>query len=179
CGKGLDLGFSTIFNFETKTVTGMGEQKLSRECYLGTQLPIDRFLTFYYGHPGFHIHDMLVISSVQIFTTMLYLGMPKGQLKLCEYTPSGAFIGVAGCYNLSPVFQWINRRIISIFLVFLIAYLRLFLQEFVERGTWKAVIRLRKHFASLSPAFKVFSVRIYSHSIASNLTFGGARYIAT
>ncbi|KAH9914111.1 1,3-beta-glucan synthase component-domain-containing protein [Fomitopsis serialis] len=176
-----DLGFGTILNFQTKIGTGMGEQMLSREYYyLGTQLPIDRFLTFYYGHPGFHIHNMLVILSVQIFiTTMVYLGTLKGQLTLCEYTSSGAFIGVAGCYNLSPVFQWINRCIISIFLVFLIAYLPLFLQELVERGTWKAVIRLSKHFASLSPAFEVFSTRIYSHSIASNLTFGGARYIAT
>ncbi|EPT03223.1 hypothetical protein FOMPIDRAFT_78799 [Fomitopsis schrenkii] len=181
CGKGRDLGFGTILNFQTKIGTGMGEQMLSREYYyLGTQLPIDRFLTFYYGHPGFHIHNMLVILSVQVFiTTMVYLGTLKGQLSICEYTSSGAFIGQAGCYNLTPVFQWINRCIISIFLVFLIAYLPLFLQELVERGTWKAVIRLSKHFASLSPAFEVFSTRIYSHSIASNLTFGGARYIAT
>lgn len=50
CGKGRDLGFGTILNFQTKIGTGMGEQMLSREYYyLGTQLPIDRFLTFYYG----------------------------------------------------------------------------------------------------------------------------------
>ena len=53
CGKGRDLGFGTILNFQTKIGTGMGEQMLSREYwYLGTQLPVDRFLTFYYGHPG-------------------------------------------------------------------------------------------------------------------------------
>jgi hypothetical protein len=46
----------------------MGEQMLSREYYyLGTQLPMDRFLTFYYGHPGFHINNILVILAVQIF----------------------------------------------------------------------------------------------------------------
>jgi hypothetical protein len=41
---------------------------LSREYYyIGTQLPIDRFLvTFYYGHPGLHINNILVILSVQI-----------------------------------------------------------------------------------------------------------------
>lgn len=49
----------------------------------------------------------------------------------------------------------------------------------MERGTVKAVIRLAKHFGSLSPVFEVFSTQISSHSIASNLTFGGARYIAT
>ena len=51
--------------------------------------------------------------------------------------------------------------------------------ELVERGNVKAVIRLAKHFGSLSPAFKVFSTQISSHSIITNLTFGGARYVAT
>jgi 1,3-beta-glucan synthase len=32
---------------------------------------------------------------------------------------------------------------------------------------------------SLSPVFEVFSTQIYTNSILSNLTFGGARYIAT
>ena len=49
----------------------------------------------------------------------------------------------------------------------------------MERGTWKAVCRLAKQFGSLSPVFEVFSTQIYTHSILSNLTFGGARYIAT
>jgi 1,3-beta-glucan synthase len=68
CGKGRDLGFGTILNFQTKIGMGMGEQMLSREYYyLGTQLPIDRFLTFYYAHPGFHINNILVIYSIQVF----------------------------------------------------------------------------------------------------------------
>jgi 1,3-beta-glucan synthase len=49
----------------------------------------------------------------------------------------------------------------------------------VERGTGRAIIRLAKHFMSLSPIFEVFSTQIYSQSLLSNLTFGGARYIAT
>ncbi|KAK7680380.1 1,3-beta-D-glucan synthase [Cerrena zonata] len=181
CGKGRDLGFGTILNFQTKIGTGMGEQMLSREYYyLGTQLPIDRFLTFYYGHPGFQINNMMVILSVQVFVlTMVFLGTLKGQLTICEYTSTGEFIGVPGCYNLVPVFSWIDRSIISIFLVFMIAFLPLFLQELVERGTGKAILRLMKHFGSASPAFEVFSTQISSHSIMSNLTFGGARYIAT
>ena len=67
CGKGRDLGFGTILNFQTKIGTGMGEQLLSREYYyLGTQLPVDRFLTFYYGHPGFQINNIMVILSVNV-----------------------------------------------------------------------------------------------------------------
>ncbi|KAJ7598180.1 1,3-beta-glucan synthase component-domain-containing protein [Mycena floridula] len=182
CGKGRDLGFGTILNFQTKIGTGMGEQMLSREYYyLGTQLPIDRFLTFYYGHPGFHINNMLVILSVQVFiVTMLFLGTLNSQLQICKYTDAGQFIGgQAGCYNLVPVFDWIRHRIISILLVFLIAFLPLFLQELVERGTWKAIFRLFKQFLSWSPVFEIFSTQIQTHSILSNLTFGGARYIAT
>ncbi|KAF9448440.1 glycosyltransferase family 48 protein [Macrolepiota fuliginosa MF-IS2] len=182
CGKGRDLGFGTILNFTTKIGTGMGEQMLSREYYyLGTQLPIDRFLTFYYGHPGFHIHNMLVILSVQTFVvTMVFLGNLRAQLRICQYTPTGQMIGgQQGCYNLVPVFDWINRCIIGILLVFMISFLPLFLQELVERGTWKAIFRLAKQFGSLSPVFEVFSTQIYTHSILSNLTFGGARYIAT
>ncbi|KZT68116.1 glycosyltransferase family 48 protein [Daedalea quercina L-15889] len=182
CGKGRDLGFGTILNFQTKLGTGMGEQMLSREYYyLGTQLPLDRFLTFYYGHPGFHINNILVILSIQVFmVTLLYLGTLNKELAICSTDSSGDVIaGQDGCYNLSPVFDWVRRCIVSIFLVFFVAFLPLFLQELLERGTGKALVRLGKQFLSLSPIFEVFSTRIYSQSIVSNLTFGGARYIAT
>lgn len=182
CGKGRDLGFGTILNFQTKIGTGMGEQMLSREYYyLGTQLPIDRFLTFYYGHPGFHINNMLVILSIQMFVvTLMFLGTLNSSVRICKYTSAGDLIaGQQGCYNLDPVFEWIEHCILSIFVVFMIAFLPLFLQELVERGAWRAVIRLAKQFASLSPIFEIFSTQIYTHSILSNLTFGGARYIAT
>ncbi|OCH83541.1 glycosyl transferase, partial [Obba rivulosa] len=89
--------------------------------YLGTQLPIDIFLTFYYGHPGFH---MLVILPIQVFVvTMVFIRSLQGQLPICQYNSAGQHISPSGCYNLSPVFSWINRCIVSIFLVFLIAYL--------------------------------------------------------
>ncbi|KAI0934337.1 1,3-beta-D-glucan synthase [Taiwanofungus camphoratus] len=182
CGKGRDLGFGTILNFQTKLGTGMGEQMLSREYYyLGTQLPLDRFLTFYYGHPGFHINNILVIYSIQVFmVTLLYIGTLNKELAVCKTDSQGNVLGgQPGCYNLKPVFDWIKRCIISIFLVFFIAFLPLFLQELLERGTGKALLRLGKHFLSLSPIFEVFSTQIYSQSILSNLTFGGARYIAT
>ncbi|KAH8117447.1 1,3-beta-glucan synthase, partial [Phellopilus nigrolimitatus] len=182
CGKGRDLGFGTILNFQTKIGTGMGEQMLSREYYyLGTQLPIDRFLTFYYGHPGFHMNNILIIFSVRVFMiTLLFLGTLNKSLAICKVDVFGDPIaGQGGCYNLDSAFGWIKRCVVSIFLVFFIAFLPLFLQELVERGTASAVIRLAKHFLSLSPIFEVFSTQIYSQAILSNLTFGGARYIAT
>lgn len=181
CGKGRDLGFGTILNFTTKLGNGMGEQMLSREYYyLGTQLPADRFLTFYYGHPGFQINNILVILSVKMFLfAMVFIGTLNSSLNICGTTDNDFQTGLPGCYYLNPVFQWIKRTIISIFLVFMIAFLPLFLQELSERGAVSAVVRLSKHFLSLSPVFEVFCTQIYSHSIISNLTFGGARYIAT
>src|ERR1700733_14009250 len=125
----------------------MGEQMLSCEYYyLGSQLPINWFLTFYYGHPGFHI-KILVIKSVQIFPSVyvywtnarslrmliiypvLYLSTLNKELTICRYNSHGDFIGgQSGCYNLVPVFDWIRRCIASIFTVFFIAFLPLFLQ---------------------------------------------------
>lgn len=129
---------------------------------------------------------------------MVFLGTLNKQLAICRYPSAGAPGVPPGCYNLSPVFDWIRHCIISIFLVFFIAFLPLFLQgcilvffkmslltgifvflELTERGTGRALIRLGKQFLSLSPLFEVFSTQIYSHSILSNLSFGGARYIAT
>ncbi|KAG0704142.1 beta-1,3-glucan synthase [Suillus ampliporus] len=184
CGKGRDLGFGTILNFQTKIGTGMGEQMLSQEYYyLGTQLPIDRFSTFYYGHPSFHINDILVIYSIQVLmVTPLYIGTLNKQLTICQVDSQGNVLGgqqSSGCYNLLPVFDWIRHCIVSIFLVSFVAFLPLFLQELVERGTSKVLLRLRKHFLTLAPIFEVFSTQIHSQAILSNLTFGGARYIAT
>ncbi|CCO26182.1 1,3-beta-glucan synthase [Rhizoctonia solani AG-1 IB] len=181
CGKGRDLGFGTVLNFQTKLGNGMAEQMLSREYYyLGTQLPVDRFLTFYYGHPGFHLNNILVIFSVQVFIiSLLFLGTLMESVPICNYINGQLSPNQNGCYNLFPVFDWIKRCMISIFLVFMIAFLPLFIQELTERGAGRAVLRLAKHFLSLSPMFEVFATQIQSNSILVNMSFGGARYIAT
>ena len=70
CGKGRDLGFCSILNFTTKIGSGMSEQMLSREYfYLGTQLPLDRFLSFFYAHPGFHLNSfyLAIFEDVSAF----------------------------------------------------------------------------------------------------------------
>lgn len=142
---------------------------------------MDRFLTFYYAHPGFHINNILIITAVQFFMIVLvFLGTMNQGLFICRYTSDGQFIGNQnGCYNLVPVYDWIKRCVISIFVVFFIAFLPLFLQELCERGVIRAIYRLGKQFLSLSPVFEVFGTQISTHSILSDLSFGGARYIAT
>jgi 1,3-beta-glucan synthase len=184
CGKGRDLGFGSVLNFTTKIGTGMGEQMLSREYYyMGTQLPLDRFLSFYYAHPGFHINNVFIMLSVQCFMfVLLHLGALHHETILCHFnkdTPITDPQWPNGCANLVPVFDWVARCIVSIFIVFFISFVPLVVQELTERGFWRAATRLAKHFSSGSPFFEVFVTQIYANSLQTNLSFGGARYIGT
>lgn len=184
CGKGRDLGFGSILNFTTKIGTGMGEQMLSREYYyLGTQLPLDRFLSFYYAHPGFHLNNMFIMLSVQLFMLCLInLGALRNQVIPCNYNPNVPTtdeLFPIGCNNVVPILDWVFRCVISILIVFGVAFLPLVVQELTERGFWRAGTRLAKQFCSLSPFFEVFVAQIYAHSVTQDLSFGGARYIGT
>ncbi|CCK69000.1 1,3-beta-D-glucan synthase KNAG_0B05680 [Huiozyma naganishii CBS 8797] len=184
CGKGRDLGFGTILNFTTKIGAGMGEQMLSREYYyLGTQLPIDRFLTFYYAHPGFHLNNFFIQMSLQLFMlTLVNLHALAHESIICIYDknkPKTDILYPIGCYNLSPAIDWVRRYTLSIFIVFWIAFIPIVIQELIERGVWKATQRFFRHICSLSPMFEVFAGQIYSAALISDLTTGGARYIST
>ncbi|ODV82557.1 glycosyltransferase family 48 protein [[Candida] arabinofermentans NRRL YB-2248] len=184
CGKGRDLGFGSILNFTSKIGGGMGEQMLSREYYyLGTQLPLDRFLSFYYAHPGFHINNLFIILSLHLFMLVIInLGALNHESILCIYNKDIPITDLQipiGCQNLQPVLDWVTRYVLSIFICFFISFLPLVLHELLERGIWKAFTRLFFHFLSLSPLFEVFVCQIYSNSLKSDIVFGGARYIST
>lgn len=184
CGKGRDLGFGTILNFTTKIGAGMGEQMLSREYYyLGTQLPVDRFLTFYYAHPGFHLNNLFIQLSLQMFMlTLVNLHALAHESIICIYNKNLPITDVLypiGCYNLMPALDWVRRYTLSIFIVFFIAFVPIVVQELIERGVWKATQRFFRHLLSLSPMFEVFTGQIYSNALLNDLTFGGARYIST
>lgn len=184
CGKGRDMGFGSILNFTTKIGAGMGEQMLSREYYyLSTQLPLDRFLSFYYGHPGFHINNLFIQLSLQVFMLVLAnLNSLAHESIICSYdrdVPVTDVLYPFGCYNIAPAVDWIRRYTLSIFIVFFISFIPLVVQELIERGVWKACQRFVRHFISLSPMFEVFVAQIYSSSVFTDLTVGGARYIST
>ncbi|AOW02192.1 YALI0C01411p [Yarrowia lipolytica CLIB122] len=184
CGKGRDLGFGSILNFSTKIGAGMGEQMLSREYYyLGTHLPLDRFLSFYYAHPGFHINNMFIIMSVEFFLIVgINIAALYSSSVICEYDRSAPITAARvpeGCTNVIPIIEWLERCILSIFVVFFMSFVPLFIQEFSERGFLRAATRLAKHLACLSPLFEVFCCQIYAKALLQDLTIGGARYIST
>ncbi|KAI8323129.1 family 48 glycosyltransferase [Martensiomyces pterosporus] len=187
CGKGRDLGFCSTLNFITKIGTGMGEQMLSREYYwLGTQLPLDRFLTFFYAHPGFHINNIMIMSSVQLFMIcIMFIAAMNATVKTCVgnidmTNPNYAKdLKPTGCFLIKPIGDWINRTTLAILLVLLIAFLPLFLQMLTEQGFGRAISRLGKQFLSLSPLYEVQVTQVYFNSLMTNMAYGGARYIGT
>lgn len=184
CGKGRDLGFSTILNFTIKIGAGMGEQILSREhYYLGTSLPIDRFLSFYYAHAGFHLNNLFIYLSALLFMVVLIqLGSLKSETILCDYNPDHPITDLQhplGCYNLQPVLNWVSRFVLSVVICFFISFLPLLFQELIEKGFIRAMLRLIYHFVSLLPFFEVFVCQIYAKSLQENISIGGAKYIAT
>lgn len=184
CGKGRDLGFTSILNFITKIGAGMGEQNLSREYfYLGTQLPLDRMLSFYYAHVGFHLNNYFIILSIQLFLLLgVNLAALISQSKVCQYHGSQPITDPrqsSDCSNLIPVVLWLERCILSIFLVLFMSILPLTIFELSERGLIRSITRIGKQIISLSPLFEIFVCEIYSHSLVSDLSVGGAQYIAT
>ncbi|OMH78501.1 1,3-beta-glucan synthase component FKS1 [Zancudomyces culisetae] len=189
CGKGRDLGFCSTLNFITKIGTGMGEQMLSREYYwLSCFLPLDRFLTFYYAHPGFHINNMMIMGSIQLFMlTCLYIATFSTYSQLClpDFDPYSTFYldnyfkNDMPCFYLAPITKWIQRTTLSILSVLAISFLPLLLQMLAEKGAYLAFKRLFKQFLSLSPLYEVQVTRIYSNAIHSNFVLGGAKYIGT
>jgi 1,3-beta-glucan synthase len=184
CGKGRDLGFGSIMNFTTKIGTGMGEQFLSREYYyLGTQLPLDRLLSFYYAHAGFHLNNIFIMLSIQLFLlTLINIGSLKNQVIACDYNknvPTTNVLKPLGCDNIDVVTDWISWCVLSIFVVFFMSWIPLLIQELIEHGPWRSAQRLAKQLGSFSYILEMFICQTYANSVTQDLSFGGARYIGT
>lgn len=184
CGKGRDLGFVSILNFVTKIGTGMGEQLISREYFhLGSQLPIDRFLSFYYAHAGYHLNNLCIMLSFEIF---LLLGINLGVLAegstICEYDRNKPFTDPKiprNCLNIIPVVLWLRKCIFSIFVACVISFVPLGIQEITEKGIYRALKRLGKQIISLSPFFEIFVCKTYTFAMVRDIAVGGAQYIGT
>jgi 1,3-beta-glucan synthase len=59
---------------------------------------------------------------------VVFIGTLNKELSICVLDSIGNPIsGQGGCYDFIPVFQWIKRSIVSLLLVFFIAFMPLFL----------------------------------------------------
>lgn len=160
CGKGRDVGLMSILSFVFKIGSGMGEQALSREqYYLGQFLPLDRLLSFFYFHPGFHVNNLLCVVAINMFAIEL----------LCF-----EIIGAEGSY------RWFNQAVVSMFVVMFVSYIPLFLQTFTEFGISAAAKRIGKQLISLTFCFEIFTTHAYAFSVSSiGWSLGGTGYISS
>ena len=54
--------------------------------YMGTQLPLDRFLSFYYAHSGFHLNNLFIMLSIHLFLLVgANLAALTSESTICEY----------------------------------------------------------------------------------------------
>ncbi|TPX39174.1 1,3-beta-glucan synthase [Synchytrium endobioticum] len=194
CGKGRDLGFASILKFVAKIGGGMAEQLLSREhYYLGTRLPVHRLFTFFYAHTGFHINNVMIMLSIQLFLIfMSCLAALSLAFTLCTLDGNapasslddmgdGSLDGSSpsSCINLDSTLTWTRQAVFAIVVVFALNFLPLFTQLLTETGILPAFTRLAKNLISLSPLFDVFSTQMYAHTLLYNLVYGRAGYISS
>ncbi|TPX36628.1 1,3-beta-glucan synthase [Synchytrium microbalum] len=197
CGKGRDLGFASILKFVAKIGGGMAEQLLSREhYYLGSRLALHRLLTFFYAHTGFHMNNVFIMLSIQLFLIfMACLAALSLTFTLCSAdgtTPSSSLspddsdggsladgTSPTTCINLESTLTWTRQAVFAIVVVFALNFLPLFTQLLTEVGILPAITRLCKHVMSLSPLFDVFTTQMYAHTLLYDLIYGRAGYIAS
>ncbi|AGO10043.1 AaceriAAR053Wp [[Ashbya] aceris (nom. inval.)] len=181
CGKGRDLGFGSILNFATKISAGMGEQILSREYfYLCSNLPLDRFLSFYYAHPGYYLNNVSIILSITLFMILiLSIAVLVDTSEICDDRMTHQELQDLNCANIKPVIRWLRRSVLSIFIVSTASSFPMFAEDISEKSISTGVRRILKHLITGAPMFEIFVCKVYSGSLINDLYAGGARYIAT
>ena len=65
CGKGRDMGFSSILTFEAKISAGGGEAVLTRDMLrLASRVDFFRLLHLYYSGPGYFITSRILMVAI-------------------------------------------------------------------------------------------------------------------
>ncbi|KAJ3374534.1 hypothetical protein GGF31_007312 [Allomyces arbusculus] len=182
CGKGRDLGFASILQFTTKIGSGMAEQLIAREhYYLGTQLPWDQLLTFYFAHPGFHLTNVLSLVAIRLFLLVTFLltwYFPNQVGAACTAPTPSSMCEATNPHDRSIVLDWMRQSLLA-FVVYFISYLPFALQLVVEHGLVHALRRLLHQVVSLAPVFETMVTQMYAHALCAGMHAKQAKYAAT
>ncbi|KAJ3352871.1 hypothetical protein GGF32_003535 [Allomyces javanicus] len=182
CGKGRDLGFASILQFTTKIGSGMAEQLIAREhYYLGTQLPWDQLLTFYFAHPGFHLTNVLSLVAIRLFLLVTFLltwYFPAQTGAACTAPTPSSMCEATNPHDRSIVLDWMRQSLLA-FVVYFISYLPFALQLVVEHGLVHALRRLLHQVVSLAPVFETMVTQMYAHALCAGMHAKQAKYAAT
>ncbi|KAL7748483.1 1,3-beta-D-glucan synthase [Sorochytrium milnesiophthora] len=186
CGKGRDLGFTSVLKFVSKIGSGMAEQMISREhYYIGTQLSLGRLLSFYYGHPGFHLNNVFCMVAIALFSTSMFLISEMDVTAsaadlVCEKdAPLVNSIRVGkNCLDIQTIYEWTRNCLLG-FVIYFVSYLPFLLQLISEQGIVTAFLRLGKQIIRLSLVFEAMVTQTYAYSLLSSFRTKNARYMYT
>ena len=178
CGKGRDMGFTSVNGFEQKISGSSGTISMSRDLYrLHKGMDALRVFSLYFSGPGFFIsmmqtawcvylyilaHAALAVADLEIYRVYRYFKMTETQTSLSLSREEG------GYYN----------SIYAIQLGFL-SVLPLFLKMCVDRGVRDGFNYVVSTLVQGSWAFNIFTMTTKGYNYMRALLFGQAQYIAT
>lgn len=122
---------------------------LSREQYrLGTRLPLDRLLSFYYANPGFVLTNVSAIVAIECFVLFLVCIAALGNnLTLCPEKPILGDLTInmthvdanpppENCADLLALDMWLRQMVFSFLPVFIVSFFVLGLELWVGVVDW-------------------------------------------
>ncbi|KAJ3105499.1 1,3-beta-D-glucan synthase [Phlyctochytrium bullatum] len=190
-GKGKDLGINSVMGYFSKLAMGMSEQILSREQYrIGTGLPLDRCLTFFFANPGFVISNVLAMVSLQTFILFLVcIAALSNNLTPCPQwdklgdgkyneTQVKLFPAPQNCATLTPVYDWEKQIVLTFLPVFFVILIPVLMHTALERGA-ASILRYMRQLASISVVFSIFSTQIWARSFLNTAAYGQAKHVVT
>ena len=178
CGKGRDMGFTSVNGFEQKISGSSGTISMSRDLFrLHRGMDTFRIFSLFFSGPGFFIammqtawcvylyilaHATLAMADLEIYRVYRYFKMTETQTSLSLSKEEG------GYYNSIYAIQ-----------LGLLTILPLFLKMTVDRGLRDGIEYTLSTLFQGSWAFNIFAMGTKGYNYMRALIFGQAQYIAT
>ncbi len=178
CGKGRDMGFTSVNGFEQKISGSSGTISMSRDLFrLHRGMDSARVFSLFFSGPGFFIsmmqtawcvylyilaHATLALADLEIYRVYRYFKMTETQTSLSLSKEEG------GYYNSIYALQ-----------LGLLTVLPLFLKMCVDRGVRDGFHYTFSTIVQGSWAFNVFTMATKGYNYMRALLFGQAQYIGT
>ncbi|KAJ3175376.1 1,3-beta-D-glucan synthase [Irineochytrium annulatum] len=194
-GKGKDLGVNSVMGYFSKLAMGMSEQVMSREQHrIGTALPFDRLMTFFFANPGYVLSNVMAMSSLQTFVMLLVcIGALASNLTSCPHWqilgegPAGIaynmtqvekFPAPDHCVVMDPIYKWESIIVLSFIPVFFIILVPVLTHTALESGA-SSILRYLRQLGSLSLVFSILATQTWARSFLHTTTHGQAKHVQT
>ncbi|KAJ3194115.1 1,3-beta-D-glucan synthase [Irineochytrium annulatum] len=191
-GKGKDLGVNSVMGYFSKLAMGMSEQIMSREQHrIGSALPFDRLMTFFFANPGYVLSNVMAMASLQTFVLLLVcLAALASNLIACpdwqilgdgitfNQTQVQQYPAPAHCVVMSPVYDWERIIVLTFIPVFFIILIPVLTHTAFESGA-NSILRYLRQLGSLSLVFSILSTQTWARSFLHTTVLGQAKHVQT